>query len=243
MLTEIRMPTKTIPNGSKTFASSSVSTSICSNGAATDMIVMLLQRDGLAIFAPNTTQAITNFSNSRECLDAIKNARQGIFSSARGFFQFSQRRFAGPGVAFIAQGAQSLDLGFFNCRVDPQSLDARLFITLKAIYADDDRLVGFHGPLILVSRVLNFALDIALFDGPQGAAHRVNLVEIINHPPLDLVGEFFDRIRAGQRIYRVGNSRFEGNNLLSAQGQARRILSRQRQRFVHRVRVERLRAA
>jgi hypothetical protein len=53
----------------------------------------------------------------------------------------------------------------------------------------------------------------------------------------------FDGVGAGERVDRVGHARLVRDDLLRAQRDARRALGRQRQRLVHRVGVEALRAA
>ena len=60
---------------------------------------------------------------------------------------------------------------------------------------------------------------------------------------LDLVGERLDEARATERIGDVGDVGLVGDHLLGAQRDARRLLGRQRHRLVHRVGVQRLRAA
>ena len=60
---------------------------------------------------------------------------------------------------------------------------------------------------------------------------------------LHLVGQRLDEVRPAERVGDVGDVRLVGDHLLGAQGDARRLLGRQRHRLVHRVRVQRLRPA
>src|ERR1700704_1100752 len=57
--------------------------------------VIELDGHGFAIFAPDTAQAITDLANGREGFDAIEDARQDVFISARGCFELHQRSFTG----------------------------------------------------------------------------------------------------------------------------------------------------
>ena len=77
----------------------------------------------------------------------------------------------------------------------------------------------------------------------RAAAELVEVGEQLLGLAFDLVGEVLDVPRAAERVGDVGDVGLVGDHLLGAQRDARRLLRRQRHRLVHRVGVQRLRAA
>ena len=67
--------------------------------------------------------------------------------------------------------------------------------------------------------------------------------QVILHAALDGIGQPFDVFAAAHRVGRIGDAGFIRDDLLGAQRDARGLLGGQRQRFVARVGVQRLRAA
>jgi hypothetical protein len=57
------------------------------------------------------------------------------------------------------------------------------------------------------------------------------------------VGQRFDKVRAAERIDRIGDAALLSNDLLGAQSDGDGFFGGERQRFVHRIGVERLTAA
>ena len=72
---------------------------------------------------------------------------------------------------------------------------------------------------------------------------RLDLLEHRLGLALELVGERLDVVRAAERIDDVRNAGLVGEHLLRAERDLHRFFGRQRQRLVHRVGVQRLRAA
>ena len=66
---------------------------------------------------------------------------------------------------------------------------------------------------------------------------------MLERQPLDFVRQAFYVVRAGERIHRVGDSRFVCQYLLRSQGELDGFFGRQRQRLVFGVDVQRLRPA
>ena len=77
----------------------------------------------------------------------------------------------------------------------------------------------------------------------EPVAELVEVGEQLLGLALHLVGQRLDEVRPAERVGDVGHVRLVGDDLLRAQGDARRLLGRQRQRLVHRVGVQRLRPA
>src|SRR5438128_11964324 len=115
----------------------------------------------LAILTPDAPQAMADLAHGSECFDTIEHAWQDVLSPARGCFQLDQCSFTGVGVAPLAQGAYPLNLSFLDSGIDAQSLYTRVLVVLKLIHAHNNRIIGLDCALILVSRILNLALDIA----------------------------------------------------------------------------------
>ena len=111
-----------------------------------------------------------------------------------------------------------------------------------AIDADDDRRALVDRPLGGVGGLVNLALNPSALDGRQRAARRVDLGDERARAFLDSVGLTLDGPGASDRVDRVGDAGFRRDDLLRPQREPRRLLGRQRQRFVAAVAVERLRA-
>ncbi len=99
-----------------------------------------------------------------------------------------------------------------------------------------------HRLLVLVRSVLNLLLDISTLDCSEHSAHGLDLFQILARPFFNLVGQRLDVIRSRQRINRLRGARLIGNDLLSPQRNPRRLLRRQRQCFIKRIRMQRLRS-
>ncbi len=105
------------------------------------------------------------------------------------------------------------------------------------------RVTPFHLALGAVGSLLDAALLEARLDGGQGSPELVDLIEQPPRGRLELVGERLDEVAAAERIGRVRDASLVGQDLLRPQGQSGRLLSRQRQRLVPRVRVQALGSA
>ena len=93
------------------------------------------------------------------------------------------------------------------------------------------------------------ALEPVLLDAADRAlqhravAQSVEVGEQLLGLAFHLVGQRLDEVRTTERVGDVGDVGLVGDHLLRAQGDPRRLLGRQRHRLVHRVGVQRLRAA
>ena len=113
----------------------------------------------------------------------------------------------------------------------------------EGVDADHRAVAGVDLLLGAIGGFLNGALDDALLDGGKRTSRRLDSVEERAGAVFDAVRERFDRIRAGQRIDRVGDTGFGGDDLLRSERNARGLFRRQRQRLVASVAVQRLRSA
>ena len=111
------------------------------------------------------------------------------------------------------------------------------------IHADNDFFFLVHSHLVAVGSFRNFALWVAAFDGGNHAAHGVDSLDVIPSAALDFVGQGLDKIRATERIDRIRDTGFVGDNLLRAESDRGRELGGERPSLVERIGVQRLRAA
>ena len=114
---------------------------------------------------------------------------------------------------------------------------------LEAVQADDDALAFFDFPLEPVGAGADLLLDEALFNGGHGAAHAVDLVDVVLGPGLDFVGKVFDVIGTRQGVDGVADVGLIGHHLLGAQRHLDRQLGGQGQGLVIGVGVQGLGAA
>ena len=105
----------------------------------------------------------------------------------------------------------------------------RRLVDHELVGADGDLLARFGGALELVAGLGDFLLRIALLDGRNHAAHRVELLEIIERAVLHVERQPLDEVRAAQRIDGLGHAGFVSDDLLRAQRDAHGFFRGQRQ--------------
>ena len=160
------------------------------------------------------------------------NHRHQIAGTTRGVFHGFHGGLPLGLIAFRSHGAQAFYLLALQRFVDVLQRNRFLVLQCKAIHPDHDCFLLIDGLLIFVSGVLDFLLHEAALDRLQHAAHGLNLFQIGERVGLNLVGQRFHVVRAGQGIDGLGRTRFVGDDLLGAQRDARRLLGGQCQRFV-----------
>ena len=87
---------------------------------------------------------------------------------------------------------------------------------------------------------MTLALRETLLYSLNHAAHRVDPIEVSKRAGFHFVGQSLDEIRATQRIHSIRDARFPGNDLLSSQCYQRGSVSRQCERFIVSISVQRL---
>ena len=150
-------------------------------------------------------------------------------------------------AALIALGAHlrhPLALRPLGIRADLERRDAELrLVGDEFVHADDHATMLLDLPLLARRRLGDLALEPAGLESGTTPPTRLDLLEQRFGFALELVGERFDVVRAAERIDDVRHARLVGEHLLRAQRDLHRFFRRQRERLVHRVRVQRLRAA
>src|SRR6185312_10565551 len=113
----------------------------------------------------------------------------------------------------------------------------------ELVHADDGATVLLDFPLLARGGLGDLALQPARLETMYDATNLGDLLEQRLCFPLELVGQSLDVVRAAQRIGNVWNTGLVREHLLRAKRNLHRLLRGQRQRLVHRVGVQRLRAA
>ena len=118
-----------------------------------------------------------------------------------------------------------------------------LALDLEVVDADDDPLSRIDLDLVAERGVGDLALREAALDRRDHAPELVDPGEVLVGGALHLVGQRLDEVGAAERVDRVRDAGLVGDDLLRAERDPDRLLGRQRQRLVERVRVQRLGAA
>ena len=137
-------------------------------------------------------------------------------------------------------GSHTLHLPAHRVLVDhlQGNVDALLFDI--AIDPDDDLIAAFALDLATEGILGDRILDESILDRDDRATARLHLAQPLTRPLFDLVGQSLDEIRTSQRIGGAGHSRLVRQDLLRPQRERCRVLGRQPQRLIVRVRVQAL---
>ena len=190
------------------------------------------------MLAEHAAKRVGDLAKRRARQDRRDNRGHQIRSVPGRVLDPGHRRLPGRRVPGPAQLPHRVRLTALALRVDPEQRDPVRLVGLISIDADDDPLTALDRLLIAVGRFLDLPLDTARLDGRQGPARPVDFVNQRPGVALDLVGPALDFPGSARRIGGVGDARFGGDDLLGAEGDARRFLGRQRQGFVAAVAVE-----
>src|SRR5579864_7809932 len=202
-----------------------------------------LNHNRFLVFAEDMAHGVRDFADGAVALNGVDDARHEILSVAGSLFDAGDGRLPGGSVAAGAQGAEALELPALESRIDTLNLRRLVTLGLEAVDPDHDLLQAVDRLLEVIGGVLDFTLHVTKLDSAQRAAEMVDLGQVSVGARLDLVGERLDEIRAGQRVDGVGHPGLVADDLLSAQGNARRFFGRQAQGFVEGVGVQRLSSA
>src|SRR5690348_1023035 len=138
----------------------------------------------VALLAEDAAQRVADLAERGEGLDGGEDARQQVLRAAGGVFEGGE---GGSDSGVVAAGAQLRQL----CRLAPahfgvhtQDRRMHLFLALEAVDADDDAPLLVQRALVLVGRLFDLALDVALLDGAHAAAQLINLGDVVPRAPL-----------------------------------------------------------
>src|SRR5205085_12129150 len=131
------------------------------------------------------------------------------------------------GVASRWQRAQPAALTLCDPLVDTEDRWRDSVVGLVRIHSDDDALARLDFALIAIGGILDLALRVPALDRGERAAELIDLSQVLPHAALDVGRHLLDRIRPAERVRRRRDVRLEGDDLLRAQRDARRLFRRQ----------------
>jgi len=114
------------------------------------------------------------------------------------------------------------------------------FARRKLIHSNDYASSRFDGALIGVGRLLDLALHPSCFNCSQHASSTVHPIQQPKNLSLDLTRHHLDGFRPADRIDRVCDARFPRDDLLCAKSEPGCVGRWQCQRFILRIRMQRL---
>src|SRR5262245_16899828 len=195
------------------------------------------------ICTPKLPQHPADLPDGGACAQRLPHRREEIRVALGDLPHLGEPRSHGLCIASRAYGRSALALAALALRVDLEELDALGLVLHEAVDADDDPLSRLDLGLVAERRSLDLGLDEALLDCRDRAAELVHAVDELLRALLELRGQRLDVVRAAERVGGVGRPRLVRQDLLGSQGDACRVLRRERERLVERVRVDRLRSA
>src|SRR3712207_3636380 len=190
-------------------------------------------------------QGVRDLPDRGELAQSFLHRVEKVLRALRGAREASQSALDGGVVAALPQIGQPARLGLADRLVDRVELHLRVvgLTGIEAVHPDDDAILPLDRALVPVGGVLDLGLHKALLDRADRSAEVVDAPYVLPRLLLDGVGERFDKVRAGQRIGRVGQAALVRQDLLRPQGDPGAPLGRQRERLVESVGVQALGAA
>src|SRR5206468_1881096 len=131
-------------------------------------------------------------------------------------------------VALAPHAAHALALLGLKARVDAQDLDGRFLVDDEVVDTDHDPTLLLELFLVAERGVRDLLLEEADLDRRDDAANLVDALEVGLSLPFHLVGQRLHEVAAAERIDGVRYAGLVGEELLRAQGDARRTVRRQR---------------
>ena len=186
---------------------------------------------------------MADLAQGRVGANRIQHRRHQVLVVARRLTQPCQHLLDGRAVPASLQVGEPLFLRRSGFLSDPENLHRHLVALDEVVHADDDPPPRVHLLLEAARRVGDLSLEVPRLDPRDDASQGVDLLEDRLRLLLHLVGQALHVVGAGERVDRVGHAGLVGEDLLGAEGDPDRVLRRQGERLVHRVRVQGLGAA
>src|SRR3989339_809462 len=201
------------------------------------------KQPGSAVFAEYLAVNIAYFLQRDHILDRLDAIGHDVFPRFTGIFQIVQVGADGAGVAFPFDGGKALELFLFHLFVDLEGRDRLFLLCYVLVDADHDLFAMVYLLLETISGIGDLELRVPLFNRRDHAAHVVDLGDVLPRLFLHLVGQGLNEVGAGERVDRVGDACFLGENLLGAQRDLDGVLGGEGQHLVEGIGMQRLRAA
>src|SRR6202171_2211300 len=173
--------------------------------------------------------------------DGAEDERDEVGAAAGSPVQDLERARRGLCVPGAPEAIQALGHRGADRRIDLEEAARRRLVHDELVDAHDDARFRLETLLVAVCGLLDLALHEA--NGADGAAEAVDLGDVGFGLLFDPAGHGFHRVGTSQRVRGVGDAGLVTEHLLGAERDTHGGLGRQRQGFVHRVRVQRLAAA
>src|SRR4029077_8704268 len=119
-------------------------------------------------------------------------------------------------IAARADTIEPFNLLPLQFRIEPKQWNRSRLVRGEAIHPGYSLFARLDSALIVISGVLDLALNVALLDRAQHSANLVDLLNVVRSQSLDLIGQELDGVRAAERICRVRHARFISDDLLCA---------------------------
>ena len=95
-------------------------------------------------------------------------------------------------IAARADAIEPFNLLTLKFRIETKHRHRSRLVRGEAIHPDDRLFARLDSALIVISRVLDLALHVALLDRAQHSANLVDLLNVVRSQPLDLIGQVLD---------------------------------------------------
>src|SRR3990170_6446968 len=192
----------------------------------------LLQPRRRLILPKDFPKQATDLTDRRVRLDCTQDRFHQVLLAERGLPKadqgFLDRSAAAPGPK--ARQFRLLILGPLG--VHAKDRCPMLSAIAETVHPDDDFLALLDLPLESVCLLLDGALHVAALDGGNSSPHRLDLLEDVPGPLLEVIRQGLHEVRARQRIDGVGDTRLIGDDLLRPERDALGLLCRDGQRLI-----------
>src|ERR1700722_2436414 len=178
------------------------------------------------VVAPDLLQRVDDLAFGDAGARRIEQQRHQVGVGGGGAADRVQRGVDDGRVSAFADGFDAVDLLLLERGINPQDRQLALVALGEAVDADDRAAARIDLLLELEGGVGDLALRKAALDGLDHPPELVDLVKVLVGARLHPVGQRLDEIRAPKRIDRVRHARLLGDDLLRAQRDPDRLLSR-----------------
>src|SRR5208282_4306004 len=211
----------------------------------------LLECGGWGLLSETGPPHVGDLAERASGPDRLQDGRHDVGAAVGRLAELGERRLDHGPVAFATPAVEARDLLPLLGRSDPLGMDAGAsglgeereprVAFRELVDAHHDLLLPLPGPGDAVGLLRDLARNEPPLDRDERPSHLLDPVEVLSGLGLDPVGQVLDLVRTSERVDRVRDPRFLGEDLLRSQREPGRRLRREAERLVERVGVERLR--
>src|SRR5919106_2459564 len=192
------------------------------------------------VLAECPAEGVRDLPERRPGPERLSHGVEEVLGAPGGLLDLLQGPVHGGVVPVPPQLAEALHLPPNLLLVQLLDLHGLLGFRGEPVHPHHDPLPRFHSLLEAIRGLVDLVLDPPRVDRLDGAAHPLDLGQVLPGTRFDLGRQVLDEVRAPQRVDGVGHAGLVGDELLGAKGDPNRLLGGKGQRLVERVRVERL---